>query len=80
MLKTALATGPANKNPEQGSQEIQVENQDEKEPAQKSCKKTAKSKKWIRAEKAEAFRAKNLNSQSGFFFTSEARKSFTKLR
>ncbi len=49
ILKTTLAEGPA--NPKQGSQGIQVEDQDEKESAQKSRKgqKTAKSKKWIRA-------------------------------
>ncbi len=40
----------------------------------------AKSKKWIRAEKSEAFRAKNLSSQSRSFLTPEARKTFTKLR
>ncbi len=40
----------------------------------------AKSKKWIRAEKSEASRAKNLSSQSGLFFTSEAKKAFTELR
>ncbi len=51
MLKTALATGPANKNPEQSSQGVQVQNRDEKKPAQKSHKGqpkgqiTAKSKK-----------------------------------
>ncbi len=41
--------------------------------------KTAKSKKWIRAEKVEAFRAKNLG-QSKTFFISKAKKNFTKLR
>ena len=41
---------------------------------------TAKSKKWIRAEKAEIVRAKNLSSQSALFLTSEAKKVFTKLR
>ncbi len=86
MLKTASVVGPANENPKQSGQGIQVENQDEKEPAQKSCKgqskgqKTAKSKKWIRTEKLEASRAKNLSSQSGSFLTFEARKAFTKLR
>ncbi len=81
MLKTALIVGLANENLEQSGQEIQVENQDEKEPRQKSCKgqKTAKSKKQIRAEKAEASRAKNLG-QSGLFLTIDARKTFTKLR
>ncbi len=59
-----------------------MENWDEKEPAQKSRKgqKMAKSKKWIRAEKLEAFWVKNLSSHSGSFFTSETRKAFTKLR
>ncbi len=61
-----------------------MEDQDEKEPAQKSYKgqkgqKTTKSKKWIRAEKAKASRAKNLG-QSGLFLTSEARKAFIELR
>ncbi len=47
MLKTTSAVGPANENLEQGGQGVQVENQDEKEPAQKNCKgqKTTKSKK-----------------------------------
>ncbi len=47
MLKTTLAVGPANKNPEQDNQEVPVENRDEEELAQKSRKsqKTAKSKK-----------------------------------
>ncbi len=64
MLKTTSAVGPA-ENPEQGGQGIQVEDRDEKKPIQKSCKgqKTAKSKKWIQAEKSEASRAKNLCSQ-----------------
>ncbi len=59
---------------------------DKKEPAQKSCKgqpkgeKTTKSKKWIRAEKLEASRAKKLNSQLWLFLNSKARKVFTKLR
>ncbi len=59
-----------------------MEDQGIKEPAQKSHKgqKTAKSKKWIQAEKLEASRAKNLSSQSGSFLTSEAKKTFTKLR
>ncbi len=58
-----------------------MEDQGEKEPAQKSCKdpKTAKSKKWIHAKKVEASRAKNLG-QSGSFLTPKARKVFTKLR
>ena len=33
MLKTALAVGAANKNLEQGSQGVQIENRDEKKPA-----------------------------------------------
>ncbi len=45
-----------------------------------NAQKTAKSKKWIRAKKAEASRAKNLGIQSGLFFTSGARKAFTELR
>ncbi len=46
MLKTTSVAGPA-KKPEQGGQGIQMEDQGEKEPAQKSRKdpKTAKSKK-----------------------------------
>ncbi len=85
MLKTVSVVGPINKNPKQGGQEIQVEDQGEKEPAQKSRKgqkgpKTAKSKKWIRAEKSEASRAKNLSSQSGSFLIFEARKAFIELR
>ncbi len=35
---------------------------------------------WIQAEKSEAFRVKNLSSQSGLFLTLEARKAFTKLK
>ncbi len=85
MLKTASVVGPANENPEQNGQGIQVENQGEKELAQKSCKgqkgqKTAKSKKWIRAKKSEASRPKNFSSQSGLFLTSKAKKAFTKLK
>ena len=38
MLKTALAADSANKNLEQSGQGIQVEDQGEKKPAQKSCK------------------------------------------
>ncbi len=61
-----------------------MEDQGEKEPAQKSRKgqkgqKTAQSKKWIRAKKAEASRAKNLG-QSGSFLTADARRVFTELR
>ncbi len=83
MLMTVSVVGPGN-NPEHGGQGIQVEDQGEKELAQKSRKsqkgqKTAKSKKWIRAEKVEASRAKNL-SQSGFFLTVDTRKAFTKLK
>ena len=84
MLKTAPAAGPTNKNPEQDGQRIQVEDQDEKKPIQKSRKgqkgqKTVKSKKWICAKKAEASRAKNLG-QSNMFFIANARKTFIKLR
>ena len=59
-----------------------MEDQGEKEPLQKSHKgqKMAKSKKWIHAKKAEASRTRNLNSQSGAFFTTDARKTFTELR
>ncbi len=83
MLKITSVVGPT-ENPEQGGQGIQVEDQGVKEPVQKSRKgqkgpKTAKSKKWIRAEKAEASRVKNLG-QSGSFLTSKARKAFTELR
>ena len=39
----------------------------------------AKSKKWIRAKKAEASRAKNL-SQSETFLTTNTRRTFIKLR
>ena len=64
MLKTASAVGPTMEigDQEQDGKKIQVENRDEKEPIQKSCKsqQTAKSKKWIRAEKSEAARAKTL--------------------
>ncbi len=82
MLKITSVVGPA--NPEQGGQEILVEDQGEKEPAQKSRKrqkgqKRAKSKKWICAKKAKAFRAKNLG-QSGSFLTANARKAFIKLK
>ena len=38
MLKTASAAGPTNKNPEQGSQKVPVEDQGEKELTQKSYK------------------------------------------
>ncbi len=77
MLKTTSAIG-------QGGQRIQLEDQGEKEPIQKSRKgqkgqKTAISKKWICAKKAKASRAKNLG-QSRSFLTSEARKAFNKLR
>ncbi len=80
MLKTTSAVGPA-ENLEQVGQGIQMEDQGEKEPVQKSRKsqKTAKSKKWIRAKKAEASRAKNLG-QSGSFLIANARRAFTELR
>ena len=39
-----------------------------------------KSKKWIRVEKAEVSRARNLSSQSKAFFTTDSRKAFTELR
>ncbi len=61
-----------------------MEDQGEKEPAQKSRKgqkgqKTAKSKKWIRAEKAKASRTKNF-SKSGLFLTADAKRAFTELK
>ena len=40
----------------------------------------AKLKQWIYAKKTKVFYTKNLNSQSGAFFTSNARTAFTKLR
>ena len=68
MLKTASAVDLAVRvdHKEQNGKGIQVENWDEKEPIQKSRKsqQTAKSKKWIQAEKSEATRAKNFSSQS----------------
>ncbi len=81
MLETVSAVGSANKNPEQGDQEVQVENRDEKELAQKSYKgqKTTKSKKWIKTEKAEASKVKNLG-QSGIFLTANTKKTFIELR
>ena len=59
-----------------------MENQGEKEPIQKSRKdqKTVKSKKGIYAKKTKASRARNLSSQSKAFFTTEAKRTFTKLR
>ena len=83
MLKTTSVVGPA-ENPEQGGQEVQMEAQGEKKPAQKSRKdqksqKMAKFKKWIWAKKLEASRAKNL-SQSRLFLIDNARRAFTKLR
>ena len=39
-----------------------------------------KSKKWIQAEKVKASKVKNINSQSGLFFTLKAREAFIKLR
>ncbi len=58
-----------------------MKDQGEKETAKKSRKdpKTAKSKKGIRAKKAEASRAKNLG-QSGSFLTADARRAFIELR
>ncbi len=58
--------------------------QGEKEPAQKSYKsqkgqKTAKSKKWICAIKAQASRAKNFG-QSGSFLITDTMMACTKLR
>ena len=41
--------------------------------------KTDKSKKWIQAKKAKAFRTKNLG-QSKLFFIFGVRKAFTKLK
>ncbi len=83
MLKTTLVAGPAHENSKQDGQGIQVEDQGQKKPAQKSHKgqkdqKTAKSKKWIHAKKSKSSQAKNLCSQSGLFLTSEAKKAFTK--
>ena len=88
ILKTTPAADLAasvevrDENPEKGGQGVQGENQGEKEPVQKSCKgqKTAKSKKWIRAKKAEAFRARNFNSQSGAFLTIDIKRAITKLK
>ncbi len=85
MLKTTSAAGPAASvevgDREQNGKRVQVENQDEKELVQKSRKgqKTAKSKKWIRAEKVEASRTKNLG-QLGTFLTTDTRRAFTELR
>ena len=81
MLKITSAEA-GDKNSEQGGKEIQVEDRGEKGLAQKSRtdQKTAKSKKWIQAEKAEASRAENLSIQSGSFPTFGARKAFTELR
>ncbi len=73
ILKTTSVASPANL--EQGGKGIQVEDQDEKEPAQKSHKgqKIAKSKKWIRAKKAETSRAKNLG-QSELFLIADIKE------
>ena len=65
MLKIASAISPTNKNPEQDSQRIKVEDQSKNALTQKSCKgqkdqKSAKSKKRICAKKVKASRAKNL--------------------
>ncbi len=59
-----------------------MEDQGEKKLPQKSRKglKTAKSKKWIWAEKSEASRAKNFSSQWKLFLIFEVRKAFTKLK
>ena len=86
MLKKMSAVGLAASveigNEEQDGKKIQIKNWDEKKPIQKSRKsqQMVKSKKWIQAKKSEASRAKNFNSQSEFFLTSEARKPFIKLR
>ncbi len=61
-----------------------MEDQGEKEPAQKSRKghkgqQMAKSKKWICAEKTKVSRAKN-SDQSGLFLTVDTRRAFIKLR
>ncbi len=83
MLKITSAAGTT--NPEQGGHGIQMEDQGEKEPEQKSRKgqkgqKTAKSKKWICAKKSKTSQAKNLSSQSGLLLIADARRTFTKLR
>ena len=61
MLKTTLAVGPV-VGDEQDGKRIQVENQDEKEPTQKSRKsqRTIKSKKWIQAENQRPLELKTL--------------------
>ncbi len=88
MLKVTsagLAASAKIGNEEQDDKGIQVDGS-EKEPTQKSRKgqpkgqKTAKSKKRIQAEKSEAFKAKNLSSQSKSFLTPKARKTFIELR
>ncbi len=80
MLKIISAAGPA-ENPEQYGQGIQMEDQDEKEPEQKSRKgqKIIKSKKCIRTKKAEASRPKNLG-QSGLFLITDTKRVFIKMR
>ncbi len=84
MLKTTSVVGSV-ENPEQDGQGIWMEDRSKKKPAQKSRKggqkgqKTAKSKKWIRAEKAKTSRAKNLGPSESFL-NSKARKAFTELR
>ena len=91
MLKTTSTAGPAasievgDENPEKGSQKVQIEDQGEKKPAQKNCKgqesqKTAKPKKLIHAKKVEAFKTRYFSSQSGVFFTTNAKRPFIKLR
>ena len=81
MLKTVLIVGLVNNNFKQDGQRIQVENWSKKEPVQKSRKgqKTAKSKKWIRAKKTEASKAKNLG-QLDTSLIADTRRAFTKLR
>ncbi len=92
MLKTisavSLAASAEVGDEKQNGKRIQVDGNKKEptQPAQKSHKvqskgqKMAKSKKWIRAEKSEASRAKNFCSQSGSFFIPEARKDFIALR
>ena len=88
VLKTTSATGLAasveikDGNLEKNGQEVQVKDQNEKEPTQKSRKgqKMAKSKKWIHAKKTETSRARNLNSQLEVFLITDAKRAFIKLR
>ena len=84
ILKTTSTAGPTasvevgDENPEKNGPGVQVEDQGKKESAYKSCKgqKTAKSKKWIRAKKVEASKARNFSSQLGVFLIIDARKAF----